>query len=438
MNKKVAVVSFCFAAMLALPGCKKVQTFVQNRLHHKQVEAQSAATPTPTPAPVAVETPAPTPARAVNKNASVIAFCYHNIEDNSKMKALTISKVEFERELQTIKDNNFTVIPMQDFLAWRRGEKDIPDKSAIITIDDGWLSGYTDAWPVLQKFGYPFTLFIYVNYVGTGGKSLTWDQLAEMRDAGVDIGCHSYSHSNLRTPGGGVDKRTQELVKKDVAALGLEGWLRKEVVGSKEVLEKQLGIKCNTFAYPFGVYSPKVREMIKEAGYEAAFTVYGQKLHPGSPYDLLGRYAVDATKPQIFADAIKMIGGGGGSYAAQIPDTAQLASTSMITQPMDGETIADPKPLIKANIATMGDIDPNSVEMRVSGFGVVPAKYDPASKTVSYQVTQKLRDKNYTVILAAKVQGKKAETRWTFNFDPSGKVAAASKPSEEPLPPKVP
>ncbi len=436
MNKKAVVIFICLASVSLFSGCKKIQAFAQNHLQRKPAVAQATPTPTPAPTPVAVEASAPAPVHSVSKNASVVAFCYHNVEDGGKMKSLTITKAEFERQLQEIKDNGFTVISMQDFLAWRRGEKDIPAKSAIITLDDGWYSSYAEAWPILKKFGYPFTLYVYINYIGSGGKSLTWEQLGELRDGGVDIGSHSFSHSNLRSPGGGVDKRTQEMVKKDVAALGVDGWLRKEVVESKRLLEKQLGIKCSTFAYPFGVYSPKVREFVKEAGYEAAFTVYGQKLHPSSPYDLLGRYAIDATKPQIFADGLKMIGGGGGGTYAALPDAAQSASVSMITQPMEGETIADPKPLLKANIATMGDVDPKSIEMRVSGFGVVPAQYDPATKTVSYQVTQKLRDKNYSVIIVAKAGEKRVETRWSFSFDPTGKAAAASASAETQLPPK--
>ena len=54
---------------------------------------------------------------------------------------------------------------MEDFLAWRRGEKGIPQKSALISIDDGYLSGYNVAWPILKKFGYPFTMFIYTDAV---------------------------------------------------------------------------------------------------------------------------------------------------------------------------------------------------------------------------------------------------------------------------------
>jgi hypothetical protein len=61
--------------------------------------------------------------------------------------------------------------------------------------------------------------------------------------------------------------------------------------------------------------------------------------------------------------------------------------------------------------------------MRISGFGLVPANYDPQTKLVKYEFTQKLVPKAYTVILTAKVNGKKVETRWEFTVDPAGPVA---------------
>ena len=124
-----------------------------------------------------------------------------------------------------------------------------------------------------------------------------------------------------------------------------------------------------------------------------------------------------------------MQGGGAGGPLPANPALAQMAASSMITQPMQGETITNSKPVIKANLATMGDVDPKSVEMRVSGLGKVNAQYDPQTKTVSYAVPQPLTDKNYSVILNATVGGKRAETRWDFNFDPSN---AAPKPSAKP------
>ena len=441
----------------ALPGCGKIKALVAKKpLQPAASPAESPVAPGVVPAapavspaaqtaaasvgatvPGAAATPVRPAVAAVNKSAAVMVLCYHRLEPKPRPKdPLAITPQEFEAEMQALKDNHFTVIPMQDFLAWRRGDKDIPPKCAVITIDDGYVSGYDAAWPILKKFGYPFTMFVYINYINSGGKSISWDQLAEMRDAGVDIESHTYSHADLRKPDDkyAVDKHNFELIQKDVQTLGVDGWLRKEIVDSKAVLEKQLGIKVNCLAYPFGKYNEKVREIIKAAGYEAAFTVYGQRIgYSSPPYDLLGRYAVDQNDPKIFKDALSMTGGGSSGPPATTSALAQMASASMITQPMQGETITNSKPVIKANLATMGEIDPASVKMRVSGIGSVPAHYDAATKTISYQVAQPLLDKNVTVIISAVVAGKPAETRWDFAFDPSkGAAPGAPKPVGKP------
>jgi len=71
------------------------------------------------------------------------------------------------------------------------------------------------------------------------------------------------------------------------------------------------------------------------------------------------------------------------------------------------------------------------VQLRISGLGVVPASFDPKTGVVSYQVTQKLRDKNCTVILTAKSGDKKVEAHWTFGIEESG-AAAATTPAPAP------
>src|SRR5205823_8101605 len=95
---------------------------------------------------------------------------------------------------------------------------------------------------------------------------------------------------------------------------------------------------------------------------------------------------------------MKMIATSAGGASA----VAEVGSANLSTQPADGETVRTALPLIKANISGMGQIDPGSVQMRVSGLGVVPATYDAKTGSVTYQVTQKLRDKTCTVILSAK------------------------------------
>ncbi|MBV9009842.1 MAG: polysaccharide deacetylase family protein [Verrucomicrobia bacterium] len=400
---------------LALPTCKK---------SHQVKTIGETPTPVPTataePSTASGEPAAASPGKvAVDQTAQVIAFGYHRFVNQVRRPDTEITPQMFEQQMQELKNRGISVIGMQDFLAWKRGEKNIPPRCAIITFDDGWKSQYDVAWPIMKKFNYPLTLFIYTEGVRGGhfggGEAITWEQLAEMRDAGVDIEAHSETHSDLRKP---YDK----IAKKKLNPAEYEQWLHNEIVRCKETLEQRLGIRVNCFAVPYGYYNKHIEEVCMQAGYEALFTVYGQPITFRSNNDSLGRYLIEGNKPKVFTDAISMIA---TSTAGGAP-VAEFGATNLQAKPGDGETVKTPSPLITANLAAFGQIDPGSVLMRVSGLGVVPAKFDPATHTVSYQVTEKLRDK-VTVIIEAKSQGKKAEAHWTFAIaENAGAPAAAS------------
>ncbi|PYK03128.1 MAG: hypothetical protein DME63_04270 [Verrucomicrobia bacterium] len=394
-----------------------------------------AAKPTPAPKAAATATPAPTVSkRVVDQTAQTIIYCYHRLVDKVRYPGTEITPAVFEAEMKELKDRGITVISLQDLLAWKRGEKNIPPRCAVISFDDGWKSQYEVAWPIMKKFGYTFTMFIYTEGVAGGslggGQAITWEMLADMRDNGIDIEAHSATHQDLREghtimvaePGG---KRT----KKKLTGAEYEQWVQNEVVGCKQLLEQRLGIRVNCFAVPFGTYNEHVKEIARNAGYEAMFTVYGQPITYTSPMDALGRYAIEANKPKVFEDAVKMIatssGGPGG------PAVAEVGAANLSTEPADGTTVRSALPLIKANLSAIGQIDPASVQLRVSGLGVVPATFDPKTGVVSYQVTQKLREKNCTVILSAKSGDKKVETHWTFGIDDTG-AATSTFPTATP------
>ena len=417
----------------------------------KRVEP-AAALPTPEPAPQAVTelpggtpiappsaAPAPAPVAAsgetvvaspqaakpaqpaatanavpVDKAAQVIVVCYHRVE-GSGGGALAITPQLFEEHMQKLKDNGITVISMQDFLAWRRSEKNIPAKSAIITIDDGYLSGYEVARPILKKFGYPWTAFVYTKYISSGGKSMTWEQLAEIRDEGVEIGSHTVSHIALNSKGG----KTAEQYT---------AFLQHEIIESKKILEQRLGIKCATFAYPEGKYNAQVLDVVKEAGYEAAFSTFGQRVTHGAPAYRIGRYAWYTPRPKDLDAAFAFSGpvAAGGDV-----DVSQPATISMITQPMDGDVVSNAQPALKVNLATFGEVDPASVQIRLSGVGIVPAKFDPASKNVEARPPEPLKPGEYTSTVSAKVAGKKIEASWRFTVatDGAAKPGAARQPA---------
>jgi peptidoglycan/xylan/chitin deacetylase (PgdA/CDA1 family) len=404
-------------------------------------QSLSAAKPTPSPArsaaPPAASPVAPKVTKpVVDQTAQTIIYCYHRLVDKVRYPGTEITPAVFEAQMKQLKDRGITVIGLQDLLAWKRGEKNIPPRCAVITFDDGWKSQYEVAWPIMKKFGYTFTMFIYTEGVAGaslgGGQAITWEQLADMRDNGIDIEAHSATHQDLREghtimviePGG---KRT----KKKLTGAEYEQWVQNEVVGCKQLLEQRLGIKINCFAVPFGTYNEHVKEIARNAGYEAMFTVYGQPITYTSPMDALGRYAIEANKPKVFEDAVKMIATSSGGPGA--PAIAEVGAANLSTDPADGTTVRTALPLIKANLSAIGQIDPASVQLRVSGLGLVPATFDPKTGVVSYQVTQKLREKNCTVILSAKSEGKKIEAHWTFGIDEG---AAATSTSPTPVPKK--
>lgn len=398
-------------AGVLLAGCgrddREAPTDVEEVLVGEEV-VEEEPTPTPTPEP----TPEP-----IDTTAQVTVLGYHRFE-NPAHDALAITTEEFRSQMQALKDNEIEVISMDDFLAWRRGERNIPARSAIITIDDGYNCGYTQAWPVLQEFGYPFTMYVYTNYISAGGRSITWEQLEEMRDAGVDIASHSVSHDNLARP------RQAKNRGRDY-----DEWLWEELKGSKDILEQRLGIAVTTFTYPYGIHNANIMEKGLEAGYEALFTVNGQKATFDTPAAAIGRYIIDSKAPEVFRNAIRFpqtaaptvaagAAGGTGGPAPRIPTT-----------PGHNETISDPHPEITAELSSLGTIDPSSVEMRMSGFGVVPAEYDAETQVVSYRPTQRLREPNISVIVSARADGRRVETRWDFAFDPN---AAPAAPAETP------
>jgi peptidoglycan/xylan/chitin deacetylase (PgdA/CDA1 family) len=394
-----------------------------------------AAKPTPAPKAAASATPVPKISKpVVDQTAQTIIFCYHGLVDKVRYPGTQITPAAFEAQMKELKDRGITVIGMQDLLAWKRGEKNIPPRCAVITFDDGMKSQYEVAWPIMKKLGYTFTMFIYTEGVRGGlfggGEAITWEQLADMRDNGIDIQAHSATHQDLRE-GHPVTVRQPDGKKerKKLSGPEYEQFLQNELVGCKQLLEQRLGIKVNCFAVPYGFYNEHVKEIARNAGYDAMFTVYGQPITYTAPMNALGRWAIEANKPKVFEDAVKMIAASSGGPGA--PAVAEVGAANLSTEPADGTTVRSALPLIKANLSGIGQIDPASVQLRISGLGLVPATFDPKTGVVSYQVTQKLREKSCTVILSAKSGDKKVETHWTFGIDNTG-AATSTSPTATP------
>src|SRR2546429_6287515 len=298
MMIRFAIVPLLLALNFSM--CKKRETASQNPQSAGALAPGAGATAAP---PVAPSPKITKP--VVDQTAQTLIFSYHGLGDKVLYPGTEITPAIFEAQMKELKDRGITVIGLQDLLAWKRGEKSIPPRCAVISFDDGWKSQYEVAWPIMKKFGYTFTRFIYTEGVAGGslggGQAITWEMLADMRDNGIDIEAHSATHQDLREghtitvmePG---NKRT----KKKLTGAEYEQWIQNEVVGCKQLLEQRLRIKIHCFAVPFGTYNEQVKAIARNAGYEAMVTVYGQPIRYTSPMDALGRYAIEANKPKVF------------------------------------------------------------------------------------------------------------------------------------------
>ena len=159
MRLKLVAVPVLLALLLGACNKKqKAQTIGEGSTSARGASVPPSASAPGTAAPIASATPAKV---AIDQTAQVIVYGYHRFVNQVRRPDTEITPQMFEQQMQELKNRGISVIGMQDFLAWKRGEKNIPPRCAVITFDDGWKSQYDVAWPIMKKFGYTFTMFIY-------------------------------------------------------------------------------------------------------------------------------------------------------------------------------------------------------------------------------------------------------------------------------------
>jgi peptidoglycan/xylan/chitin deacetylase (PgdA/CDA1 family) len=368
------------------------------------LRAQDAPVPEPSVIPPVEVSPIPD-----DDGVRVAILGYHDLAENLPETAMRIHTSKFRRQMETLRQLGIKVITLEDFTAWKKGEKEIPKQSVLITFDDGWKSVYTDAFPILKELGFPFTIFLYKNYVDGGGKALTTAMIQEMIASGVTLGSHSVSH-----PYPVVIKSHR---KKGAAEF--DAYLRKEMGESKRFLESKFGVKVTDYAYPGGFHTEEMPKIGEELGYLHSFTVLPGKIKRSLPDATLPRYIILGNYDKIFELATRFNDGG-------IPAEAGGASSGLVqttpfpVSPEPGAIINSRLPEISADLSTVENLDPATLSMKISGFGEVPASFSPATKKFSWQVNRRLRQAGCQVAISWKDStGKPAEPplRWSFQID---------------------
>jgi len=189
----------------------------------------------------------------------VPVLSYHHFAEDCT-SIFCMSADAFEKQMRYLKDHGFRVITMRELLRFLQHQRALPKRAVAITIDDGYRSAYEIAYPILKRYGFTATLFIYTDFVGVSGKAITWDQLREMKASGFEIASHTASHIDLGKKRKGED---------DEAYLAR---IKNELLVSKQILDEKLKQNTLYLAYPYGRYNQKVLAVADEVGFKLAFS----------------------------------------------------------------------------------------------------------------------------------------------------------------------
>jgi peptidoglycan/xylan/chitin deacetylase (PgdA/CDA1 family) len=186
-------------------------------------------------------------------------LCYHRF--GPKASKMIVTPDEFAAQLDYLARNGYRVVrlaQLSDFLAGKRG---LPDRAVVITIDDGHVSTYEYAYPLLRKYGFPATSFVYSDFIDSGD-ALRWTQIREMAASGlIDFQAHSKTHANLveRLPGESEQRYRERLDS--------------EILVPQGVLQRSLSSPVIHYAYPYGDANEAVLARLGSADFRLGVTV---------------------------------------------------------------------------------------------------------------------------------------------------------------------
>lgn len=189
-------------------------------------------------------TPAP-------KGVAILEYHMVDPEDREDAYAYNVPPEEFRMQLDYLQRQGYTTITMLEFMKAKKGKMELPQKPIVLTFDDGYDNNYTYMLPILEEHGMKATIYMVTNDIGRPGY-LTWDQLREMQDRGVEIGSHTANHLPLT---------------------GLSREEREDEMRLSKLLMEWNGIRTVfSFSYPNGAYDETMPKMLRENEYLTAVT----------------------------------------------------------------------------------------------------------------------------------------------------------------------
>ncbi|WP_432825464.1 polysaccharide deacetylase family protein [Dactylosporangium sp. CA-092794] len=262
--------------------------------------------------------------------ASVPILMYHSVSDQMTpgYRRWTVTPARFEQHLAALCAEGWQTVTFGRAAAALRDGTALPDKTVVVTVDDGLADFHTAAMPLLQAYGATATLFVPTAYIGgsarwlpgedTHRSMLSWSQLREAAATGIEVASHGHRHCPV-----------------DV---GPQHRMLDEFRRSRALLEDGLGLGVRSLAYPFGYHRAVTRRMAGAAGYDAACAVIGLPASRSHDVRALPRIAV--TQDMDGSAVVAAIGrryGGAERWAGRTKQALwELGRTAGLVGPQKG------------------------------------------------------------------------------------------------------
>lgn len=187
-------------------------------------------------------------------SAAVMLIYHHVAEDTPRVSSVTAA--EFRGHLQYLRDNHFQVIGLDVLIDQLKSGKPIADNAVVITFDDSYENNFTTAHPILQEFGYPYTIFISPGDIDKGtGPVMSWQQIKQMSDDGVLVANHAMWHEHMARPEKGESEA--DWLKR----------MRQTILDAERRIKEETGQSHQWLAYPYGEFSAKLEQLVQELGF---------------------------------------------------------------------------------------------------------------------------------------------------------------------------
>lgn len=186
---------------------------------------------------------------------AAVMLIYHHVASDTP-RVSSVSADELRGHLQYFKDNNFQVIGLDVLIKQLREGTPVADNAVVITFDDSYENNFTTAHPILQQFGYPYTIFISPGSIDKGdGPLLNWQQVKQMSDDGVLVANHAMWHEHMAKPA--VGETEQQWLAR----------MQQSILAAEAKIEQVTGQRHQWLAYPYGEYSAPLEQLVSELGF---------------------------------------------------------------------------------------------------------------------------------------------------------------------------